>query len=516
MKKSNRAMETIEFIQLLNLTADFYGQPFVLQPWQTEIIGDVYGTLNERGLRQYQFAYLEIPKKNGKTTLIAALGLSHLVLDPPGGEIYCCAADIGQASLSYNAIVQMIEQDPDLEELLKITDSSKTITNTETGSFLKVLSAEAFTKHGLNPSVVIFDELHAQPDRELWDVMTFGSGAARQEPLYWVITTAGDDPDRKSIGWEKHDYAKKIKEKTIVDPIWYVRIYAAPEDADIFDEQVWYDSNPSLGITIDIEKVRQEAIGARNSPSTEKLFRYLRLNQWVSIKSTGWLPLSLWDATAGTWNISELLGKNCYLGLDLSSTTDLTAIALLFPPQPGIADWRCLFEVFVPEESMRERSKVDKVPYEDWVRDKLLIATPGDAVDYDIVKSRIEQLVRLYKIRYICADKWNSQMMTQQLKKSAGLKTIEIPQTIAGLSPAMKELERMFRDKSITHEKSLLVRWCFGNVVIYTDGNENIKPMKNKSRDRIDPIVALINAMAGAMRLEKKKSNYEEHGIRSV
>jgi len=207
----NRALEPIEFIQLLHLADDFYGKPFILQDWQHDVIWNVYGEVNDRGLRQYRFAYLEIPKKNGKTTLIAGLGLYHLVCDGPGGQIYCCAAEREQAALTYRAAVQMIDQDPELAALLRVVESKKEIHNRETGTVMKVLSAEAYSKHGLNPTVVIFDELHAQPNRELWEVMTFGAGAARREPLWWVITTAGDDPDRTSIGWEQHEYARKVR-----------------------------------------------------------------------------------------------------------------------------------------------------------------------------------------------------------------------------------------------------------------------------------------------------------------
>lgn len=515
MFDKQRALEVIEFVQLLNLTDDFYGQPLVLQNWQHDIIWDVYGTVNEKGTRQYQYAYLEIPKKNGKTTLIAALGLYHLTMDAPGGQIYCCAADKEQASLSYNAALQMIEQDEDLTELFKIVDSKKLIINKQTGTFLRVLSAEAYTKHGINPTVVIFDELHAQPNRDLWDVMTFGAGAARKEPLWWIITTAGDDPDRKSVGWEQHEYARKVKDEEHTDPFWYVKMFNAPENCDIYDEKIWFEVNPSLGVTIDIDKVRQEAIGARNDPSKEKLFRWLRLNQWVSLKRTGWLPLTLWDATKGKWNLAELVGKRCYLGLDLSSTTDLTAVALLFPPQNGISDWRCLFEAWIPEDNMKERIHKDHVPYDRWVRDKFLHATQGDAVDYEFVQARIEALAKQYNVKYLCADKWNSQMLTQILAKK-GIKTIEIPQTIAGMSPGMKELERLLRSEQMTHEDNPLARWAFGNVVIFMDGNENIKPMKNRSIERIDPIVALINAMNAAIKLEQKRSSYEEHGMRVV
>ncbi len=493
-----RALDIIEFIQMLKAVDDFYGQPFQLLDWQYQVLWDVYGTVNENGYRQYRYAYLEIPKKNGKTSLVAAIALYHLICDGPGGQIYCCAADRGQAELAYRAARQMIEQDEALQELVRIVDSKKEIHNKETGTFLKVLSAEAYTKHGLNPSVVIFDELHAQPNRDLWDVMTFGAGAARKEPLWWVITTAGDDPDRKSIGWEVHEYARRIRDGEIEDPSWYAKIYCADEDDDIFDEAVWYKANPSLGYTIDIEAVRREAIAARNDPAQEKLFRWLRLNQWVTIKSANWLPLSLWDATVGKWNRSELVGKECYLGLDLSSTTDLTGACLLFPPQEDIPDWRALFEAWIPLECMKEHVRRDKVPYDRWVNEKYLHATPGNVIDYEFVEARILDLCKQYKVIEIDTDPWNSRMLTQRLSKR-GITIVEIPQTMAGMSPAMKEIERLAKTGQLTHEPHPVARWCWGNVNVTVDGNGNIKPMKNKSIEKIDLIVAMINAMARAM-----------------
>ncbi len=314
----SKALEVVEFIPMLKLVDDFYGQPFTLMDWQYETLWDVYGTVNDEGYRQYRYAYLEIPKKNAKTTLIAGLSVYHLTCDPPQGQIYCCAADRQQAGLVYKAAVAMIDQDEELGKILKVTDSRKEILNIETGTILKVLSAEAFTKHGINPTVVIFDELHAQPNRNLWDVMTFGAGAARKEPLWWVITTAGDDPDRNSIGWEIHEQAVKIRDGELIDPTWYVKIFGASEEDDIFDEATWYKTNPSLGQTISIESVRQEALAARNSEASERLFRWLRLNQWISLKRIGWQPLTLWDQTNAKWDLSELVGKKCYPGLDLS------------------------------------------------------------------------------------------------------------------------------------------------------------------------------------------------------
>src|SRR3990172_6311717 len=222
-----RAHRAVKFFESLPHTKGrFYGQPFLLLPWQKSIIRDVYGTVNEAGFRTYKYAYLEIPKKNGKSELCAGAALYHLFADgEKNGEIYGCAADREQATLVFDVAVDMIDQLPALGKRARLTKSQKIITDKVSGSRYKVVSAEAYTKHGLNVSACIFDELHAQPNRDLWDVMTFGAGDARTQPIWWVITTAGDDPDRVSIGWEQHEYARMILAGEIQDPTWYPVIY---------------------------------------------------------------------------------------------------------------------------------------------------------------------------------------------------------------------------------------------------------------------------------------------------
>jgi phage terminase large subunit-like protein len=511
-----KALEVIEFIELLHLTDDFYGQPFVLRPWQKKIIRQIYGTVNRDGCRQYRRGYLEIPKKNGKTTLIAALGLYHLVCDPPGGQIFCCAAEKEQAGISYRAAKSMIEQEPSLAAMLKVVDSKKEIYNRWTGTFLKVLSAEAYSKHGLNPSIIVFDELHAQPNRELWDTMTFAASSTRKQPLHLTITTAGDDPDRKSIGWEQHELALKIIENPKLDPTLFAEVYGAPEDADIYDEAVWKACNPSLGVTIQMDTVRSEALAAKNSESAERLFRWLRLNQWIALKRTGWLPITLWDATERAWEPEELLGQRCYVGLDLSSTTDLTAAPCIFPPSDKHDDWRTLNNAWVPEANMRERETKDHVPYEKWVREGHLTATPGDVVDYGKVAAELAAINQRYDVVHFFCDPWRLEYLKQLLPEEIQAKFIEIPQTMAGMSCGMSEIERMLRSGELTHVRDPLARWSFGNVRVASDGNGNMKPMKNKSIERIDPTVGLINAMAGAIKMEPKRSVYESRGLRTV
>lgn len=515
-----RAQYAVNFIENLKHTKGKWdGVPFKLLPWQKQIIRDVYGTVDDSGKRQYQYVYLEIPKKNGKSELGAAIALYHLYADgEKRGEIYGCASDRAQASLVFDVAADMYCQSPVLRKRTKLTKSLKILEDIPSGSVYKVVSSEAYSKHGLNASCVIFDELHAQPDRALWDVMTTGAGDAREEPLWFIITTAGNDVNRTSIGWEVHEKARKIISGELKDPRWYCKIWGIEPDyqGDIWDEKLWYAVNPSLGETIDIDKVRQQAISARDNKAEEANFRWLRLNQWISLKKIGWLPITLWDDTQARWKRDDLRGRECYLGIDLSTTTDITATAHLFAPdrELGETKWRFFVDPWIPEDNMVQREKNDHVPFSSWVRDGFVHATEGDVVDYGAIADWITQQTNLYDVKYICADPWHAEILRQLLPKELQDKFIHIPQTIAGMSPAMKELERLFREKSIEHEENPCGRWTFGNVVVASDGNENIKPVKNKSRDRIDPICALIDAMAAAVKLESARSVYEERGIR--
>lgn len=520
MFSNEHAMYAVDFIQSLkHVKSPWTGKPFDLLPWQHQFVTDVYGNVSEKGLREYQYCYLEIPKKNGKSELGAAIALLHTFGDGEQyGEVYSCAADRAQASFVFDVAVAMIDQSPALKKRTKLRLSSHTITDTVSKTIYKAVSAEAYSKHGLNVSAVIFDELHAQPNRGLWDVMTSYSGDAREQPLWYVITTAGDDADRNTIGWEIHDKARKIIAGEIIEPRWYAKIWGiAPDfEGDIYDENLWYKANPSLGVTIDIEKVRQAAQSAKNSEAEERLFRWLRLNQWVANKRTGWLPLTLWDATEGCWNYSDLLGERCYVGLDLSSTTDLTAAVPLFPPSDAHEDWRHIAYAWIPETSMRERSTKDHVPYDKWVKEGHLMATPGDVVDYGLVAAELAAIDKRFDVQNYFCDPWRLEYLKQLLPEHIQRKFVEIPQTMAGMSCGMTEIERMTRTGELTHNHNPVGRWSFGNVSVAVDGNGNTKPMKNKSIERIDPTVALINAMAGAIKTEPKRSCYESRGLRVI
>lgn len=524
------ASRAVRFIELLKHTGDYHGIPFHLLDWERKIVSDVFGTVNKDGLRQYRHVYIEVPKKNGKSELLSAIATYHLFNKAePNGEMYSCAGDRMQASIIYDTAVEMIMQDATLKKLVDakkvlIRDSYKLIENTITGTTYKVLSAESFTKHGYRPSIVLFDELHVQPNRDLWDTMTKGSFLARRQPLLWVITTAGDDPDRVSIGWEIHQKAETIlaarrsgdSSKDIAT--WYPVIYSY-QGEDIYNEKNWALANPSLGHNLRVEDLRQLAAEAKLSPADERTFRWLNLNQWITTKLTTWLPLDLFDSTsASDWTRADLLGYECYMGGDFSTTIDLSAICLVFPPQPGLDgkpdldDWRVIWDCWIPADTMRERVRADHVPYDQWAAEGWLHATEGNVIDHTLIRDRILELHKLYRVIEFVADPSFATMLLTELQQD-GVRVAEVPgylQSYNNLTDPMNYLEVLLRSKladgrpQMTHEPHPVARWCFGNTAIHKNGNAQIKYVKEHRGKvearvkRIDLTVAWVLAMMRA------------------
>lgn len=518
MYDKDKADYTAEFIRNLKHTKGvWHGVPFDLLPWQEKIILDIFGTVKENGYRQYNTAYIEIPKKNGKSELAAGVGLYLTCGDNEwGAEVYGCASDRQQASIVFDVAVEMVDQCPALKKRVKLILSQKRLVYQPLNSFYQVLSAEAYTKHGLNVHGVVFDELHAQPNRGLYDVMTKGSGDARLQPLFFLITTAGDDPDRTSIGWEVHKKASDILDGTRIDPTFYPVIYGIGENEDWENEGNWKKVNPSLGHTITMEKIRSFYNDAKENPADEKTFRQLRLNQWVRFKTTKWVHLSKWLACITELLKPEVLkGRQCYGGLDLSSKLDITAFVLLFPPAVYDPKWRVLWRFWIPEENMRERIRRDNVPYDRWVREGYIKTTPGNVIDYDFIEAEIISLRDRYPILEIGYDPWNAVQTAIKLT-DAGLTMAEVRQGYKTMSPAMKELEKLIEGRELDHGNNPVADWMFGNLEVKQDENENVRPVKGKKTERIDGIVALINALARAILHEDKRSVYETRGVRSV
>ena len=506
------ADRAVAFINSLKHTKGvWYGKNFELLPWQDKIVRDLFGTLKPNGYRQYNTAYIEIPKKQGKSELAAAVALYLTCGDGEyGAEVYGCAADRQQASIVFDVAVEMINQCPALKKRCKILASQKRIVYLPLKSFYQVLSAESYTKHGLNVHGVIFDELHAQPNRALYDVMLTGSGDARKQPLYFLITTAGTD--RNSICYEVHRKAEDVINGKKNDPTFYPVIYGIKDEDDWTDEKNWYKANPSLDITVDIDKIRAAFNNAKENPAEENLFRQLRLNQWVK-QSIRWMPMDKWNLCSYAVDKERLKGRVCYGGLDLSSTTDITAFVLVFPPEDEDGKYEVLPFFWLPEETLELRVRRDHVPYDTWKAKGLIMTTEGNVVHYGFIEKFIEELGTQYNIKEIAYDRWGAVQMVQNLE-GMGFTIVPFGQGYKDMSPPSKELMKLVLEKKIAHGGNEVLEWMVDNIYIKTDPAGNIKPDKEKSTEKIDGAIALIMALDRAIRHGgQQESVYNERGI---
>ena len=508
-----KAQRVIRFIEALRHTkGEFHGQPFHLLPWQEKIIRDVFGTVRDDDptMRQYTTAYIEIPKKNGKSELGAAIALNMLINDDEWkAEVYSCASDRQQAAIVFDVAVDMVRQSPALMKRVKIIPSTRRMIYQPTGSIYQVLSSEVATKHGLNVSACIFDELHTQPTRALYDVMTQGSGDARRQPLWFLLTTAGTD--RNSICWEVHQKALDILEGRKIDPRFYPVLFGLPDDADWTNEENWYRANPSLDHTITIDKVRDAFRKAQETPADENQFRQLRLNQWVK-QSVRWMPMDKWDECGGVVDPYALEGRACYAGLDLSSTSDLTALVLVFPPTSEDEPYIALPFFWLPEETLSLRVRRDHVPYDQWAKRGFIQTTEGNVVHYGFIERFICELGERYDIREIAHDRWNATMMVQTLEDD-GFTMVPFGQGFKDMSPPTKELMRIVLEHKLCHGGHPVLRWNMDNAYVRTDPAGNLKLDKEKSTEKVDGAVALVMALDRAMKNQGGDSVYNHRGL---
>ena len=503
----------VAFIEnLCHTKGTWAGKPFELIDWQEQIIRDLFGTLKPNGYRQFNTAYIEIPKKQGKSELAAAVALLLTCGDgEERAEVYGCAADRQQAAIVFDVAADMVRMCPALSKRVKILASQKRLIYTPTNSFYQVLSAEAYSKHGFNIHGVVFDELHTQPNRKLFDVMTKGSGDARMQPLYFLITTAGTDTH--SICYETHQKAKDIIEGRKIDATFYPVIYGADESDDWTDPKVWKKANPSLDITVGIDKVKAACESAKQNPGEENAFRQLRLNQWVK-QAVRWMPMEKWDKCAFSVDEDELEGRVCYGGLDLSSTTDITAFVLVFPPLDEQDKYIILPYFWIPEDNLTLRVNRDHVPYDVWERQGYLQTTEGNVVHYGFIEKFIERLGERFNIREIAFDRWGAVQMVQNLE-GMGFTVVPFGQGFKDMSPPTKELMKLVLEQKIAHGGHPVLRWNMDNIYIRTDPAGNIKADKEKSTEKIDGAVATIMALDRAIRCgnDHGASVYDDRGL---
>jgi phage terminase large subunit-like protein len=506
---SNKAEKAIRFIENLMVPKGKSGNTrFLLMEWQKDFIRKLFGTLTADGLRQYVTALLLIPKKNGKSTLSAAIALYCLFCENEvGGEIYSAANTRDQAKIVFNAAAQMIRSDPYLYDHCKIVDSKNTIYYPRTNSFYKALSADAGDKNGLNPSVIVYDEICEAPTPDLFEKLQTGT-ASRQQPLTLCISTAGD---KGTIGHQLYEHGCKVRDGIIHDPTFLPVIYEAKSTDDHEDEKVWQAANPSWGIIVEPKYMKKAIQDAANMPTRlNDILRY-HLNIWVD-RNVSWIPAAKWAACNEKYNPADLLNKHCYMAIDLSSTTDITAVVLLFPLADGRYAVVCRF--YVPKDKAIERQKRDRQPYLTWINQGSMIATEGPVVDYDRIRADINELKTQYDIKAIAIDRWNATQLSTQLT-SDGFEIVPFGQGYVSMNAPSKELEKLIISQKILHNDDPVLKWMISNVVAETDAADNVKPSKARSSEKIDGVVAMVMALGVAITkgTDDKKSVYEERGI---
>ncbi|MBM7317792.1 terminase large subunit [Streptococcus suis] len=509
-----KADRAVTFINNLSHTkGKWAGKRFDLLPWQEQIVRDLFGIVKEDGNRQFLTAYIEIPKKNGKSELAAAIALYLLYADnEASAEVYGAACDRNQASIVFDVAKQMVQMSRPLEKRSKIMGATKRIVNYSNAGFYQVLSAETGTKHGLNVSGLVFDEIHAQPNRHLYDVLTKGSGDAREQPLFFIITTAGTD--RNSICYELHTKALDILNGRKKDTSFYPVVYGLSDEDDWNDEANWLKANPSLGHTIGIDRVREAYQQALDNPAEENVFKQLRLNMWTS-SSVAWIPEHVYAKGNDPIQYESLKGRSCYAGLDLSSTSDITALVLVFPPRFEEENYIVLPFFWLPEDTLELRCRRDHVLYDVWERQGYIKTTEGNVVHYGFIEKFIEDLSEIYHIKEIAYDRWNATQMVQNLE-GMGLTMVPFGQGYKDMSPPSKELYKLMMEGKIQHGGHPVLKWMGQNVVMRQDPAGNIKPDKEKSIEKIDGIVALIMGLDRCIRHQTEEGSvYDERGILS-
>jgi phage terminase large subunit-like protein len=499
------------------------GHPFQPLDYQVKSTREAFGRVNKDGTRQYRRWLEFVPKKNGKTERAGALA-NHLAFcdNEPGAEVYFAAADLDQAARAFDVATTMIRHEPELDSRCRVLDSQKKVTIPETGSYLKVLSSEHRGKHGANIHGLVFDEMHAQPDRKLYDTLTFGTGRARRQPLHFFPSTAGDDMD--SICYQLWQEARDIRDGVIDDPTTLVVLYEAPDDADIESPDVWAACNPALGAIFTEDDMRAELAQAKRSVADEMLFRQLSLNQWVT-SAAKWFRPGVWgactdveygDRRAARKAVDklerELRGQPCVAGLDLGSVSDTTAFVLLFRDGNRV---RCIVRYWMSEGSVKQHALHNRKKYRHWVRDGWIKATEGDVVDYGVIREDIKALGEMYGIQRICFDKAFAGQLAQDLE-GAGYEMASISQGYSGMNAASQEFETYVIDRRFDHGGHPVLWSQANDVAIKPDTGNQIRPLKppRGASVTIDGIVAAVMALGGLITLKVQgPSVYETRGV---
>jgi len=470
------------------------GKAFQLDDWQERIVRQIYGPCHDDGRRIVRTAVVLLPRGNRKTSLGAALALLH-TFGPervPGGQSVAAAADRKQARLSFEEALAIVQEVPALTAAAHVQDARNRLTHPKSGAVFEAISSEAGTQHGRTPTFVLADELHAWPKRDLWDVLRTGLVKVSNSLLV-VITTAGRG--QENVAWSIVDDARKVARGDVRDDALLPILYETTADADWRDEAVWHAVNPGLvhGYP-DLEGLRQLAREAERRPGDREAFRQLHLNVWLDHSSDPFVEMSVYDEGADPIDLDALHGNPCWIGVDLSSNTDLTAIVACWRDGDAFTVWPWFF---CPAENLRARADRDGVPYPQWAEDEFITPTDGNVVDYRVIEAKVRELCETFDVREVAFDPHLARTMMASLADD-GFPAVEMRQGWVTMAPAVKELERAIVGREFRHGAHPVLRWNFENVAVHTDSAGNRTFHKGKSRDRIDGAVACAMAVGRA------------------
>lgn len=474
--------------QLRHYKGEWAGKTITLQPHQQFRLGSLFAWLHRgTGLRRFRACYFEIPRKNGKSLEAALVGLYATFFDhEPGAEGYMIATKRDQARIVFNDCKRLV-QSSNLKHRIRVLQAN--LSRDENASKMEPLGADKDSTDGLNPQLVIIDEAHAMKNRGMIDVMETAVGARRQPITFW-ITTAGNDP--VSACGDQHHYACQVLEGVLRDETLLAFIAHADEKDDPFAESTWRKANPNYGVSVKPDDLEGLARKARAMTAAEAAFKQKRLNIWVNMDSP-WLSLEGWRKGQSSWNEDELLGEPCWLGIDLSSKIDLTAIAALFPPTATRRQWRLIVRCLSPADTLDERSHRDRVPYQVWVQRGWLETNSGNQIDQDVVRDMVVEFSRKYQVQQIAIDPWNAGNLRKHLEDE-GLRVLEVPQNLPQMASTCKDFEADVVDGKVDANRNELVQWAIRNAVPAWDNKGNFYPSKKRSRGRIDPLIATVLA----------------------
>ena len=479
-------------------------EPITLELWQEFIVGSLWGWKRANGMRRFRTAYIELARKNAKSTMCAGLALLGTFYDGEGGAHgYCAATKRDQAKIVWNTAERMRRKSQAIKDKVGVYIGTSTLYDKSTNSTLTPLGAREDTLDGLNPHFVVIDELHAHPNDKVVQVLETGTGA-RSQPMMVEITTAGGD--QTTVCWRHREHTRRIldPESDTIDDGWFGYVATVDEGIEWTDPVAWAMANPNLGVSVYVDQFAAACKRAQDMPSTAPGFKQKRLDLWVNA-STHAIDMERWDDAGRltddgtlTLDMAALAGRKCYGGLDLARVNDLSAFVLVFPPDASTEEWRVLAWHWCPEDDIDIRSHRDKVPYRLWVDQGWIDATPGDVTDVAFIEERVLKLAEVYEIQEIAYDPTLAGTLTTHLQDE-GLLMVQHRQGMLSMAGPTGEFLKLVHGRNLHHGGNPVLRWEADNLVVKTGPAGTTKPDKEKSHEKIDGVVAAIMAVGRAV-----------------